>query len=180
MQSAQSTVYLTGVWLDRVLSVYVAGRSLNFSVWLISAVTDSGMSLVSSAAVVSGVGSADGGGGSGGGSPGHGVARWSVDVDGPQLLHRHRFHVLQSGRTVDPCDGTVAACFPNATLQGSDNSVLVFVAPVFNLTGYLPLVLTYNSSVDSVLRHNRSIAAATNWTGSDWMYYTAGRSVTRA
>ena len=152
-------MYLTGIWLDRALDVSVSGASLNFTVWLNG--VDSAMSVMSSPAVV---GMAGGSSGMEAGASGH----------TRQQPHRHHFHVMQSGRTVDTCDGTTAACFPNIALQGRDNSVLSFTAPVFNLTRYLPLVITYNSSVDEAVNtvHNSSYSALTNWTGSDWMYYT--------
>ena len=150
MQSAQSTVYLTGIWLDRTVDVSVSGVSLNFSVWLNT--VDSAMSVVSSAAALS-------------------IAAEIVDATGQQQ-RRHRFHVLQSSHTVHSCTGT--QCVANITLQGRDNSVLTFTAPVFNLTGYLPLVITYNNSADSASStvHNSSYSALTTWTGRDWMYYT--------
>ena len=158
VQSAQSTVYLTGVWLDRVLAVYVAGESLNFTVWL--GTVDTAMSIVSSAAVMSVAGS--------------GLTASEPGFSGQHQRH-HRFHVLQSSPGVDACSDGTASCVANITLQGSDNSVLMFTAPVFNLTGYLPLVITFNNSVDAppAAISDGSFIALKNWTGSDWMYYTA-------
>ena len=164
VQSAESTVYLTGVWLDRVLAVYVAGESLNFTVWL--GTVDTATSVVSAANAVSSAPMFSINGGS--------ITALLHGGDG-QPAPQHRFHVLQSSPGVDACsDGTVS-CVANITLQGSDNSVLMFTAPVFNLTGYLPLVITFNNSVDAppAAISDGSFIALKNWTGSDWMYYTA-------
>ena len=227
MQSAQSTVYLTGVWLDRALDVSVAGHSLNFTVWsntvdrallLLLGQTAAGASMPVSDGGVGGGGSLSGGmdgggsdnmsgsgsmaggsgsvsggsGGMGGDDSGMGTALLALSAhrqqrqlqqqqhqqphsqpQPPALPHLHRVHVLQSGAgSVDECSGSVSACFPSVSLAGSDNSVLVFVAPVFNLTGYLPLVVTY-LSVPAFAASAATPAAAVNWTGLDWMYYTA-------
>ena len=191
VQSAQSTVYLTGVWLDRTLAVYVAGQLIDFSVWLSSAVTDDGtLSVVSSASVLSVASSGSGDGDSADSGMalflghvtedgGRRLPKWSIasDGSGQQQQRRHRFHLLQSGRSVDQCDGTPTACFPNVTLHGADNSVLAFTAPVFNLTGYLPLVITYNDTgslaPSAHFDPSSSASSLANFTGLDWMYYTA-------
>ena len=54
--------------------------------------------------------------------------------------------------------------------SGGDNSELTFTSPPSNHTGYLPFAMTYN---DSQTLLPGEAWAFVNWTGPDWLYYTA-------
>ena len=65
-------------------------------------------------------------------------------------------------------DCTAPGCLDGIVLSGGDNSVLTFVAPVSNNTGYLAFSMLYFPTADM-----SDPSTLTNWTGNDWLYYTA-------
>ena len=186
VQSAETAVYLTGVWLDRTLAVYVNGLSVNFTVWggesepsILASVNTAVQPSVAMrrARALRETAAASDAVSDGESDSGIQLHHWSTDSvlsdtgegeqRGRQSQLAHRFHVTQSSSQCQP-----PTCYANITLQGHDNSVLSFTAPVLNNTGYLPLVITHRVVDDGSVPVNSTQAAAGNFTGPDWMYYT--------
>ena len=67
---------------------------------------------------------------------------------------------------------TTSGPYPAAEMDTArnDNSVLTFTVPASNITGYIPLTLTYQPFP---LDASSAAPPPTNWTGLDWLFATA-------
>ena len=96
--------------------------------------------------------------------------RWAIDgiMGSGQSSFASQLHSFRTYQaTATGC--TPSSCLMGITLADGDNSVLSFVLPPVNSTGYLPLTITYMPVPVSA---SAPVPPLTNWTGADWMYFT--------
>ena len=95
---------------------------------------------------------------------------WAVDLGGEadqsSLATRlHSFHPYQTAAT----DCTAPSCLYGILLADGDNSVLSFLLPPTNQTGYIPLTIDF---LPVPVGATAPVPPLSNWTGSDWLYFT--------
>ena len=144
------------MWLTRVTALRIGERNLNFTVlgptspW--SSVDTTGTSMTHRAST---------------------GGRWLIDdggVGGERAVEqfstatrRRAFRTYQMSGS----DCPAPACLLDIWLQGGDNTVLSFVLPALDSTGYLPLTLSFKPVP---LTASDPTPAPANWTGSDWIF----------